>query len=751
MTAGVWASVALLAVVGVESVAGWGSAAQALLVSDLVRLPITVLTAGLGWWLIHRGTLPRRERGAWVLIEVAFGAQVLAHGASLLQQLQPGSGRFPSAADYLYAAAIPFVVAGLLLLPTAPRSRAERLRLLIDSMTVIVGAAMLMWYVAIAPLVRIPRADLEVIAFSTAVPMLDLLQLFVLIMLLLRRSEIGAAVGLLSGSVALKVVADSVYTIAYVQFGVAFGPGSWPFLLWALADLFALLAVRRRLRQRADPVGERHTRRRVSWLPYATIGLAYGMLAFVGREESLYTLGGMIAGTTLLTSLVIARQLLAQRENRRLAVLDPLTGLANRALLTERLAAMTRQPVRHGQCDAVLLIDLDHFKPINDAYGHEAGDAVLTAVAIALRAAIRSGDTAGRLGGDEFAVLLPGLPSRAAAEGVAQRLVEALRTPVIFDDRVLSVEASIGVAFRDAGVKDAEHLLAHADVAMYEVKRDGRGSYCVYAPELDRRARDLELRQAVGRDELVVHFQPVVGLHGDDHRGVEALVRWNHPVRGLLMPGAFIDLAEETGAIVAIGEWVLRESCRRLARWQAEHPQAEPVWLSVNLSARQIMQPELVDTVRQILAETGFPGERLVLELTESVVLQPDAQVVARLEALREMGIGIAVDDFGTGYAALSYLGKLPVSVMKIDRSFITGIDTDPDAYAVTDALIRLGKAYKLRVVAEGIETAGQRECLVRMGCEFGQGYYFARPMPSPDLDKYLARDASASQARPSA
>ncbi len=746
LTASVWGSGVLLSVVLIHFVTGWGTDFQAQLMNDLAYIPVTLLTAALGLRLVLKGGLGRRERRAWTVLEVAFVCQVVAHLASVLQLFAPGRPSYPAVPDYLYAVGIPFVVAGLLLLPMVRRNGADRLKLLIDSLIVVAGACMALWYLEIGPLLETPGADPAVIAFSAAVPILDLLLLFALITLLLRRPQAGAAVGLLGGSMALKVIADSTYTIAYVQFDVYFQPGSWPFVLWAAGAFLSLLAVHHRLHQDGRGAdGPRPGRGRLGWLPYGAIALACGLLAFSAREQSFYPLGGMIVGAIVLTSLVIARQMFAQRENRRLAVTDSLTGLSNRALINERLAEMTQQPLREGRLGAVLLIDLDRFKPINDAYGHEAGDAVLKAVAAALRSVIRSGDTAGRLGGDEFAVVLPGLPGRAVAESIAQRLVDALRTPVIFGDLVLGVEASIGVAFRDEATTDAVQLMAHADAAMYAVKRSGRGSYRVYTHELDTRARDAELRRAVENDELVVHFQPVVAMNGEDGMAVEALVRWNHPTRGLLMPGAFIELAEETGAVIPMGEWVLRAACRQAAGWRAEIPAAREVWLSVNLSARQVTQSGLVETIRGILDETGFPADRLMLELTESVILEPDEQTVARLSELRDMGIGISVDDFGTGYAALSYLRALPVTVLKIDRSFVTDIDTDPDAYAVAEALVRLAQAYHLHVVAEGIETADQARCLVAMGCGYGQGYHFARPMPGPALaDLLRTRQANA-------
>ncbi|WP_285597858.1 EAL domain-containing protein [Kineosporia sp. NBRC 101731] len=696
----------------------------------MTRLPMAVLTVVLGGRLILRDDLEAGERRSWVLLGMAFVVGLSAHVVSLAQALTPGSAPFPAVADYLYAAPIPAMVAGVMLLPTAVRSRAERRKLLIDSLIVVAGACTALWYLEIAPLLQTPGADFEAIAFAATVPVLDLLLLFALATLVLCRPNLGLVLRLLAASILLKVVTDTTYIMAIVQFDVVYAPGSWPFLLWVTADFLVLLSAHHRLQHDDLRGSARRTYPSFGWLPYVAIALAYGMLVFVARRESLYALGGMILGAMVLTGLVIVRQVIVQRESHRMAVTDSLTGLSSRARINERVAEMTRQPAHDGRCKAVLLIDLDHFKPINDTYGHEAGDAVLKAVATSMRSVIRSGDTAGRLGGDEFAVVLPDLPGREAAEAVARRLVEAFSTPVIFGDLLLNVEASIGVAIHDEStVSQPERLLAHADVAMYVAKRTGRGTFCLYTPELDPRAQDAELRRAVANDEMVVHFQPVVRLTDGHEVGVEALVRWNHPTRGLLMPGAFIELAEETGAVVPIGEWVLREACRQAALWRQTYPQAQHLTLSVNLSVRQVTRADLESTIADILAETGFPADHLVLELTESVVLEPDEATVARMAALRSRGVGIAIDDFGTGYAALSYLRSLPVTVLKIDRSFVAGIDTDADAWAVTEALVHLAEAFSLRVVAEGIETAEQATCLRGMGCEFGQGYHYARPM----------------------
>ncbi len=723
----------------VVSLTDWGSEPQARTFQELMHIPVILPTAILGLWLVLSRRDPA-ERRSWMFLETGFLIIAVAHAVSLAGDLRSRTPSFPTLADYLYTASLPFMVIGILLVPAAGRRRADRLKLLVDALIVVAGACMALWYLEIAPLLQIPGADVQVIAMSAAVPVLDLLLLFALVTLLLRHPDISGVVRLMSAWILLKVLTDTSYVIGLVQFGASFPANSWPFLLWSAADFLALLTVCHQLQQDDRPPVQYPKTHSFTWLPYGAIALAYGLLVFVGRNQSLYALGGMIVGAILLTGLVIARQMIAQRESHQLAVTDSLTGLSNRARLSDRIAEMTRQPPRAGRCKAVLLIDLDHFKPINDAYGHEAGDAVLKAVAVAMRAVIRAGDTAGRLGGDEFAVVLPNLPGRAAAEGIAQRLVDALRTPVVFGDLLLSVEASIGVALQDeTTTNDPELLIAHADVAMYAVKRSGRGSYCVYSPELDTRAREGELRQAVANDELVVHFQPVVRLSDGVETAVEALVRWNHPTRGLLMPGAFIELAEETGVVTEMGEWVLRESCRQAAGWRRDHPQAESLLLSVNFSARQVTQAGLETTIAGILEETGFPADRLVMELTESVVLHPDEAIVARMTALRDMGVRIAVDDFGTGYAALSYLRTLPVTTLKIDRSFVTDIHTDPDAYAITEALVHLAKAFRLRVVAEGIETAEQAQRLIEMGCGYGQGYYYARPMTGSAFAERMA------------
>jgi len=717
---------------------GLGSDTLRQLGTDIVHIPVALVAVIAGVHLVRHGGLDRRGHRAWSFITAAYVCQVVGHTAWLVENDFIGAPRFPAFADYWFTAFIPFMFVGLLLMPSVRRTRAERTKLVIDCLIVGTSTFMVLWYLVIGPAIQTAGATTLQVVMSSSLPVGDLLLVLALASVLLRRRGHNDATLLLAGAVALYIVADIAY--AWFTLHQSYTSGGWPDLSWLAGCYLLILATRRRHLEGRDEGCERTARVRISLLPYAASTIAYGLLGYLAREQDLYPLGGMIIGAIVLTSLVVARQMYALRENHHLAVTDPLTGLANRILVNERLAELADQPLHDGRHAAVMLIDLDRFKPINDRYGHEAGDAVLTAVAAALQTVVRPGDTAGRLGGDEFAVVLHDLPHRAAAERIAQRIVEALRTPVIFGDVLLSVAASIGVAFREQNTNDAEDLLAHADAAMYAAKRAGRGQYQIYTPELDTRGRDAELRRAVAEDQLVVHFQPTVDLKAGTIVSAEALVRWNHPERGLLMPTAFIDLAEETGAIVGIGEWVLREACHQAAAWRASIPTARNVWLNVNLSPQQAKQDNLVEVVTGILDETGFPADRLALELTEHVVLEPDEPTVARLTTLRALGITIAIDDFGTGYAAINYLRRLPVDILKVDGSFVAGIDEDPQQYAIAGAVVGLGAAFGLHVVAEGIETAGQAASLLRMGCAYGQGYHFHRPQPADEVAALLRR-----------
>ncbi|GAB4070051.1 EAL domain-containing protein [Angustibacter speluncae] len=417
------------------------------------------------------------------------------------------------------------------------------------------------------------------------------------------------------------------------------------------------------------------------------------------------------------------------------AFYDGLTGLANRQLFTDRL----EHALALGREVAVLFCDLDDFKTVNDSLGHGAGDALLATVGERLRDAVRPGDTTARLGGDEFAVLLEDTDPATAAE-LATALVDAMSRPARAGDTTVPLQLSIGVATTAGSGRDGAGLLRDADLAMYRAKSSGkalgRSTVVAYEESMHVDAvRRLELRselhRALDEDQLVLHFQPTVDIRGGAVTGVEALVRWQHPERGLVPPGEFVPLAEQTGLIGRLGSWVLREACRVGAELQ-EHG---PLTVSVNVAAQQLLQPAFVQEVLGVLAATGLPPQRLVVELTESVLVGDLSSAAPRLAALREHGVRVAIDDFGTGYSSLQYLSDLPVDVLKVDKSFVDQV-TSPDGggASITETVIEMGRRLGLVVVAEGVEQVEQHEWLRRASCDLGQGYLWSRPVPASEL-----------------
>jgi diguanylate cyclase (GGDEF)-like protein len=420
---------------------------------------------------------------------------------------------------------------------------------------------------------------------------------------------------------------------------------------------------------------------------------------------------------------------------------DALTGLASRSLFVTRMENAL-DTARTGGV-AALLIGLDRFKVINDALGHVSGDRLLTLAADRLRECLRLEDTAARLGGDEFAVLLPEATTMEAALPVARRIVTAMREPFDLDGRETFVTVSIGVAHGEAGRLDAQELLVRADLALFEAKKKGKDQYAFFETSMrESFQRHLEmeadLRRAVLRHEFQLRFQPIVRLATGEISGLEALVRWQHPERGMIPPLDFIPLAEETGMIVPIGEWVLREACRQAARWNRQRDPEKPLTVSVNLSAVQLDRPDLPDVVVRALADSGLPAHRLIIELTESLLVDHRQETLERLEAIKALGVRLAIDDFGTGYSSLAYLRRFPVDIIKIDKSFVDDVGDVPAAAALTLGIIQLGQALQLSTVAEGIEDAGQLSELADGNCELGQGYYFAEPLTPEAMQELL-------------
>ena len=422
------------------------------------------------------------------------------------------------------------------------------------------------------------------------------------------------------------------------------------------------------------------------------------------------------------------------------ALRDSLTGLASAALLEDRTQHALVRRDRIGRPVSMLFIDLDGFKAINDRYGHGLGDKLLMLVGHKLAACVRTSDTASRIGGDEFAVLLEGYSDELAAAAVAERILSAVREPMVVHGREMRIDASIGIALAVDG-EAAEDLLRNADAAMYVAKKGGRGRYQIYDAQahqnvLERLDLVAELKHALNLGEFELHYQPIVSLDDGRISGVEALIRWQHPTRGTLPPLSFIAVAEESGLIVEIGRWVLRKACLQIRLW-LDHLGDIPLTFSVNISARQLQDPSLVDDVRTALSQARLDPARLVLEITESVFMDDVEIVQERLAQLKELGVGLALDDFGTGYSSLGYLDRFPIDIIKIDKTFVDRIsETGDDPLA--QAIIQLSETFGLSTVAEGIEQRLQADRLATLGCHLGQGYLYSRPLPASDLKGLL-------------
>ncbi|HVE46224.1 MAG TPA: EAL domain-containing protein [Acidimicrobiales bacterium] len=448
----------------------------------------------------------------------------------------------------------------------------------------------------------------------------------------------------------------------------------------------------------------------------------------------------LIHGAFVLAASVAS--IVAWRLNEEQALHDSLTHLANRKLFQDRVSHALARSQRNGDRMAVMFLDLDEFKNVNDSLGHAAGDQLLVTVSERIRASIRPADTAARLGGDEFAMLVEDVTGEADAVQVAQRILDSLAVPFVIRGKELPIGASIGIALNGSD-ETMDDILRNADVAMYTAKGAGRGRYELFRSGMheavvERVELEQGLQKAPERDELVLHYQPVISLASGRMVGFEALLRWNHPERGLLGPGEFIDVAEENGAIVPMGTWALEEACRQAQDWKDRHPH-QPFSMAVNLSPKQLFQPDVVRVVRNALAASGLAAEDLILELTEGVMVKDTLVTVERLHALKAIGVKLSIDDFGTGYSSLSYLRRLPFDILKIDKLFIDGIAAGHTESAFALAIIKLAQTLGLETVAEGVEHPEQVANLRELGCELAQGFHFAKPLTVDGAEALLA------------
>jgi diguanylate cyclase len=697
-----------------------------------------------GWALMGASLLSWAGGGlAWSVYEVHFGQQV----------------PFPSLADVGYLTAIPLALAGLLSMSSRGGSGSAHLRLLLDGSIAAAAIFFVSWATVLGPTMHAAAGAWYTRVIAIAYPGGDVL-IASIVLLALARAAGGTRrtltlIGLAQLSVAFS---DSLFLWLTSNGQYATGnliDAGWfsGYLLIGLASLGASTSAPETNRPTASSSLE-------LLLPYAP--MAIGVPFIVAWQLSGRRLDPVLFyDAVLLVLLVLGRQLLSlqanaalsrqltdtvaalserERELRHQAFHDPLTGLANRALFADRVGHALARGRRPAQV-SVLLADLDDFKLVNDTLGHQAGDALLAAVAERLRASVLPGDTVARLGGDEFAVLLEDIDPDDDARLVAQRIADALEHPFVVAGRDVLVRASIGVAVND-GHRDGDALLRDADVAMYEAKRQGKGRYAVFeatlaAASLRQLRLKTDLTVVLDRAQLFLNYQPIVSLTTGRVVGFEALLRWTHPELGPISPDAFIPLAEDNGSILPIGRWLLQQACVQAARWQRLRPiGSRPLRMAVNVSGCQLIDPQLLPTVSTALRAARLDPELLTLEITESTLLADRQLAIEQLAALRALGVGIAIDDFGTGYSGMSRLRDYPITTVKVDKTFTSGLTGGGDQATVLMASIQqLGQGLGLHLIAEGVETEQQLATLRALGYTEGQGYLFSRPVPPGVID----------------
>jgi diguanylate cyclase len=675
--------------------------------------------------------LGTRSRRAWRTVAVSFA--LLAVASVLF--IDTGAG-FPAAGDLVRLLFVPVLLAALLTFHTRARTPRERWTLFLDAGIVVGASSMLLWYAVVSPGLARHGAGAAAMAAAVAYPVGDLLLIFGAAAALLGGSDpaVRRPLCLLATGLGFQVAGDVYLGYQQSASGRTSLPATWQFACWLTATLLMGLAACAQHWQpgghspRPEPV---RRIRGVSWLPYLAVGVSCVLLLAAAERDNMFPAGGLMIGAALTTVLVVSRQIVTLRDNQALACTDDLTGLANRTLLYDVLRASLERAHRAGERVAVLVADLDDFKRINDTLGHDAGDRALVAFGEVLRSAARGSDLVARLGGDEFAVILTDVGSLANATAVAQRIADQTAEPVLVGSVTVPVRASIGVALCPAGELDPDEAVRRADVAMYNAKRQQPGGWLAYQDDmavLDARAPlAAELRAAVDAGQLVLHYQPIVALGSGQLSGLEALVRWQHPTRGLVSPDEFIPLAEQTGLIVAIGTWVLERACRQMLGWQRRAP-VRRLYLCVNVSPRQLVEDSFARDVLAVLDRTGYSAHDLVLEVTEGALVQGPV-AVRQLEDLHRAGIRVALDDFGTGYSSLRYLTRLPVDILKLDRCFVAELDGTRKGAAVAEAVVRLSHALRLDVVAEGVENREQASELSALGYRSAQGYHYSRPL----------------------
>jgi diguanylate cyclase (GGDEF)-like protein len=720
------------------------------------------LAAGIYWdvclslimlaamWFVWQ--MPER-RAAWMLI---IGGQILFLAGDITWNVLEyvlHSDAYPNVGDVFYVSGYIPIAIGLSMLWRTQRA-STNVGAIIDGLIVGIAAAVLLWVVFIGPAVLDGEVGLAERLINTAYPAGDLLLIAMGAQLAMRLGRSVPSWMLMAGMSSL-LIADLWY--AYLAAAGTYTAGHpVDALWWTNYVVFAALVCHERVGElsqvRLDPSGPRLSLMRVAVLAATTLA-APVMLAARASDDLSSELTPLIGGTIVLFLLVVVRLAIVAQQletsHGRLeydATHDALTGLGNRTLYSERVRQALVAPGSTPERTAVLCIDLDDFKTVNDSLGHAAGDRMLQEIGLRLRSVVRRADSVARLGGDEFAILIEDEPAETALD-VADRVLAALSKPIVFGPEVVAHSgASIGIAYGEPD-DDVEALMRDADIAMYTAKNNGKGRWEVYRPGMRQQVLErFELRtdliHALDRQEFFLHYQPIIEVDSGVVRGIEALVRWQHPSRGRIDPGRFIALAEETGLIVPIGRWILREACTQA---QQLDPRPEGPHIAVNISAIQLRSPDLADHVVDALMVSGLAPQRLLLELTESTMIDDYNEAAERLAVIRRLGVRIALDDFGAGYTSLRQLQSFPVDVVKLDQTFIKST-MDHDG-GVLDGLISMANSLGLETVGEGIEETAQLTRLREANCRYAQGYLFSRPVPAGELCTAIESAAAAAGA----
>jgi diguanylate cyclase (GGDEF)-like protein len=720
----------------------------ACLLHDPARFTITAVSMGLldTLGLVYSVLALRRGGNRIIWLSSAAARTLSILSSFLLVDLAPMSVAWWWLGTTLGLVMYAAMAVAVLAVPAQRLAGRQLAAFVAEVLTVAGGGFMFVWHFVLMPVLARPDRS-HLMVMTIGFPIGDLL-LLVAVTALVLRGRIATAprpVILLAGGITLYLVSDLLFDSVGSDGIHSTGPRPATLSI-VLASLLLTVAAMVQV-SRPEPAAAAAFNPMppvwASYFPYAATGAGFVLMIVVTvLDDQLTSWGGLVLGMIVMTGAVVARQLLSLRDSRGQIVTDTLTGLANRVGLHRAV----ERAVRRGESIALLAIHLDGFKQVNELHGYAGGDLMLAEFAHQMRITTRGADVAGRVGGDEFAVLVHDIREPAEAMAAARRLLAAATRPVRIGDHQITVRASIGVATSRPG-DHLEDLSNRAAVAVYQAKRAGDHDCVLYEESMtDRRGEDAllarDLEHAVADDQLLVLYQPMVDLATGRPRGVEALVRWQHPDRGLISPLDFIPVAEQNGTIIGIGLHVLEQACRQIQDWRRRLPADRPFYASVNVSPRQLRDPGLVADVLAVLARTGTAAADLVLEVTESAVV--DEQIaIPSLRALRAHGIRIAIDDFGTGYSSLHYLTRLPVDILKIDRSFVAELDGTTEGAAVAQAVVHLSQALHLRTVAEGIETTDQAAELLRLGCDIGQGYLYARPLPAAEVTAMISTPAA--------